>query len=160
QRVFLTSLPAIDEEGSEPGGIVFDCHGVERFNSQMQQFVEKVRSWKREGYRVIVSTEQPQRILGILKEWDCPAVYLAGHDEVSTAIDGGEPPAGSALAEAMHGTVGVDREGTRYRQDANDVWLTRFGFSGGFRLVDVRIVSITDAELFGQKKKPAVYRRP
>jgi transcription-repair coupling factor (superfamily II helicase) len=159
QRVFLSSLPAVD--GFEPAEatVAFDCHGVERFNSQMHQFVEKVRAWKREGYRVIVSTEQPQRIMGILKEWDCPALYLAGHDEVAQAIDGGDPPVG--LGEAMQrGPIAVDRDGTRYRQDANEVWLTRFGFSGGFRLVDVRIVSITDAELFGQKKKPTVYRRP
>lgn len=153
QRGYLSSLPDPDVEHEGPQSIVFDCHGVERFNSQMQQFVEKVRQWKREGYRVIVSTEQPQRILGILKEWDCPAVYLAGADEVSSLLD-------AAGKQETGQETGVDSEGTRYRQDANEVWLTRFGFSGGFRLVDVRIVSITDAELFGQKKKPAVYRRP
>ncbi len=156
QRAFLSTLPTVEDGDGALPSVMFDCHGIERFNSQMQQFVEKVRQWKREGYRVVVSTEQPQRIMGILKEWDCPAVYLAGQEEVKSSDS---PAAGTLLSDAVQG-VGVDKDGTRYRQDMNEVWLTRFGFSGGFRLVDVRIVSVTDAELFGQKKKPVMYRRP
>lgn len=151
QRAYLSTLPNLESEGAQ-SGVNFDCHGVERFNSQMQQFVEKVRSWKREGYRVVVSTEQPQRILGILKEWDCPAVYLPGAGESTT---------GSAtLGEAISGAEQVDPQGVHYVHDANDVWITRSGFLGGFRLTDVKLVSITDAELFGTKRKPAMYRRP
>ncbi len=158
QRVFLSSLPVVEDETGSVSGIAFDCHGVERFNSQIHQFVEKVKQWVREGYRVIVSTEQPQRIMGILREWDCAAVYLSGHDEVSAALDSGNTQGNPALSAP--GTVSIDGSGSRYRVDANEVWLTRFGMAGGFRLVDVRVVSVTDAELFGQKKKPAVYRRP
>src|SRR5205807_626106 len=43
---------------------------------------------------------------------------------------------------------------------SNEVWVTRQGFVGGFRLEDVKLVSITDTEMFGLKRKPAVYRRP
>ncbi len=158
QRAYLSTLPVVDDQGEMTAGIQFDCHGIERFNSQMQQFVERVRQWRREGYRVIVTTEQPQRIMGILKEWDCATSYLSGGDDGGPA--GGLAQAAAVPAATIHDAISVDGEGTAYRQDTNDVWVTRFGFAGGFRLVDVRLVSVTDAELFGQKKKPAVYRRP
>src|SRR5439155_12848002 len=51
QRAFLSTLPNLEDESAN-SMVQFDCHGVERFNSQMQQFVEKVRQWKREGFRV------------------------------------------------------------------------------------------------------------
>lgn len=38
--------------------------------------------------------------------------------------------------------------------------MTRYGFVTGFKLDDIRLVSITDAEMFGLKRKPTVYRRP
>jgi transcription-repair coupling factor (superfamily II helicase) len=60
----------------------------------------------------------------------------------------------------MRGVEQVDTTGVRYVQDPNEVWVTRHGFVGGFRIADVRLISCTDAELFGTKRKPAVYRRP
>jgi len=165
QRAFLASMPHLEEGNGQP--VQFDCHGVERFNSQMQQLVERIRQWKREGYRLVISTEQPQRVLGILKEWDCPARYLAGANDSTSARELGDGGSSSPLGSLLQGVAqdpvtssNVDRDGTRYQQDANEVWVTRYGFAGGFRLADVRLVSVTDAELFGQKRKPAVYRRP
>lgn len=153
-RLYLSSMPVAEQDG---GAVLFDCHGVERFNSQMQQFVERVRQWKREGYRVVVTSEQPQRLIGILKEWDVPAIYVAAAGE----------PAGGLESASLTGLLSgqapgerTDPDGVRYIQDANEVWVTRQGFAGGFRLADVRLVSVTDAELFGVKRKPAVYRRP
>lgn len=162
QRGFLSSLPPMDEPGSELASVAFDCHGVERFNSQMHQFVDRVRQWSREGNRVIVSTEQPQRVMGILREWECAATYLSGADDMSSMMDGSAPDAVSRaeLERAREAAAGTVSDIERHRMGTNEVWITRFGFSGGFRLTDVRIVSVTDAELFGQKKKPAVYRRP
>ncbi|MBX9723066.1 MAG: hypothetical protein K2X81_16815, partial [Candidatus Obscuribacterales bacterium] len=74
QRVFLVSMPGVEsaayEESNEQGSIVkFDCHNVERFNSQLKQIVEKIKAWQAEGYRISISTEQPQRVLGLLHEW-------------------------------------------------------------------------------------------
>jgi transcription-repair coupling factor (superfamily II helicase) len=158
QRAYLSTLPTF-EEGDKVAMVQFDCHGVERFNSQMQQFVEKVRQWKREGYRVVISTEQPQRILGILKEWDTPAIYLAATTESGNINDAASESA-VTLGQMMRGVEQVDTTGVRYVQDPNEVWVTRHGFVGGFRIADVRLVSCTDAELFGTKRKPAVYRRP
>ncbi|MBZ0187222.1 MAG: transcription-repair coupling factor, partial [Candidatus Obscuribacterales bacterium] len=44
--------------------------------------------------------------------------------------------------------------------DDDSVWVTRYGFIHGFVMADERLVSITDGEMFGLKRKPTVYRRP
>ena len=161
QRVYMVSMPSFEDDGQGVTRVQFDSHAVERFNGQMQQFADRVKNWQREGYRVVVSTEQPQRLLGILKEWDCRSTYLAGpHDQAAKEAGVGNP--GSALADLVSGqaAVHVDPQGVRYLQDANAAWITRWGFNAGFRLVDIRLVSITDVELFGVKRKPTTYRRP
>src|SRR5262249_25525575 len=81
QRVYMVSMPSFEDDGQGVTRVQFDSHAVERFNGQMQQFADRVKNWQREGYRVVVSTEQPQRLLGILKEWDCRSTYLAGPDD-------------------------------------------------------------------------------
>ncbi|MBI4532908.1 MAG: transcription-repair coupling factor, partial [Candidatus Melainabacteria bacterium] len=161
QQVFLCDVAVPDETDVASGGVQFNCHGIERFNSQMQQFVEKVKQWRREGYRVVVSTEQPQRILGILKEWDCPAAYVSGGDDVALGVELNQRKA--TLGDLMRGSddgLKTDRQGTPYTQDHNEVWVSRQGFAAGFKLDDVRLVSVTDSELFGMKRRPTNYRRP
>jgi transcription-repair coupling factor (superfamily II helicase) len=163
QRAYLQSMPHFAGEGGEVATVAFDCHGVERFNGQMQQFAERVRQWQREGYRVVISSEQPQRLLGILKEWDCRAGYLSGPHDPPFLRELSETKEGSSLADLVHGQASalkVDPHGVKYREDTNEAWVTRYGFAGGFRLVDVRLVSVTDVELFGLKRKPTTYRRP
>lgn len=166
QRAFMVSMPNLEiayEEGSDQTAVVsFECHNVERFNSNMRQIVEKLREWMKEGFRIIISTEQPQRVIDLLREWDCPATYLSGSKESSGNLAAGKGtnngdskdplsdlPASlsDALAGAFH-SVGTG------------VWVTRQGFVGGFRLEDVNLVSVTDAEMFGQKRRPTQYRRP
>jgi transcription-repair coupling factor (superfamily II helicase) len=194
QRVYLSTLPIFDETGeSGRANIPFDCHPIERFGNQMQLLVEKAKQWRREGYRVVISTEQPQRLLGLLREWDCPAGYVPGPQESITAkdlLEGVENSGNGAANKPVNGTknaaaatgagataapesgsTGGDNASqnkslsemfTIAKPGANDdnaVWVTRHGFLGGFRLVDVQMVSITDTEMFGLKRKPSVYRR-
>ncbi|MBX9688506.1 MAG: transcription-repair coupling factor [Candidatus Obscuribacterales bacterium] len=173
QRVFLLSMPGVESEiydgdgaadqKRDPAGLVkFDCHNVERFNSQLKQIVDRIKSWLKEGYRISISTEQPQRVLGLLHEWDCPAVYLtASRDGAnSTGLTGQN-------AESAANAAGKENQNSQGQTHADwlnstspGVWITRQGFVGGFRLEDVRLISVTDAELFGQKRKPSTYRRP
>jgi len=157
QRAYLSSLPIFDNE-MKTGLVAFDCHPIERFGSQMQVLVERVKQWRKDGHRVLISTEQPQRILGLLKEWDCSASYLPGPGEGTVAKEIAEHGATldtsqSSLGEILNLPARGDRQAT-------DVWVTRHGFLGGFRLEDVHLVSVTDTEMFGLKRKPAVYRRP
>src|SRR6202011_5312052 len=87
QRVFLSSLPIFDEEGTQTALVPFDCHPIERFGNQMQVLVERIRQWRKDGHRILISTEQPQRILGLMKEWDIAATYIPGPTEGSVAKD-------------------------------------------------------------------------
>lgn len=165
QRAYLSSLPIFDEKD---GSVVqFDCHPVERFGNQMPVIIEKIRQWRREAYQVVISTEQPQRLLGLLKEWDCPAVYAAGAGE-TVSIDAeassdngsGSPLPNTITAAANAAGKIIENENIDSGLETNPVWITRHGFVGGFRLDDVRLVSITDSEMFSLKRKPLTYRRP
>jgi transcription-repair coupling factor (superfamily II helicase) len=166
QRVFLVSMPGVEstlaESDSERADIVeFNCHNVERFSSQLKQIADKIKAWLSEGYRISISTEQPQRVLGLLHEWDCPAVYLtASRDGANAAGLTGE--SAHTAAEGMQTAAGADSLPNQdwLASTTPGVWITRQGFVGGFRLEDVRLISVTDAELFGQKRKPTTYRRP
>ncbi|HEY9713454.1 MAG TPA: CarD family transcriptional regulator, partial [Chroococcales cyanobacterium] len=162
QRVYLSSLPVFGEDSEEArtATVHFECLPVERFGNQMQVLIDRIKQWRKEGFKVLVSTEQPQRILGLLKEWDCPASYLTAHQETHIGGEnqegqgnGAEPQKQATLNEILS-LPGMGRP-----PDA-DVWVTRAGFLGGFKLDDVQLISVTDAEMFGLKRKPTTYRRP
>jgi len=70
-RLYLQTLP---EEGSE-GATEIRSYPAERFASKIEDFIEYIRKHIREGYKIVVFSEQPQRVLGILKEWDINASY-------------------------------------------------------------------------------------
>jgi len=168
QRLFLVAMPGVEAgypgDGSGPAIIKFDCHNVERFNSQVREIVEKIRLWRQEGFQIVISTEQPQRVLGLLREWDTPAIYLSagkeGSNSLGVAGDTAENLASSttSLSEAVAGRLLSNQAVGPAAK--NDVWITRNGFVSGFRLTDVGLVSLTDGELFGVRRKPTVYRRP
>jgi transcription-repair coupling factor len=231
QRVYLSTLPIFDEQGdSSRASVQFDCHPIERFGNQMQLMVDKTKLWRKEGYRVVISTDQPQRLLGLLREWDCPAEYVPGPHEAGTArellegvetvdepktINAANDLAGKAIEVRKAGTTptngkpnaaddkvgngksattggaisgadgstgsgtinsgsGADLTSSKAANNSlsellnlsragnteqNAVWVTRNGFINGFRLADVLLVSITDTEMFGLKRKPSTYRR-
>ena len=166
QRLFLVQMPGVEagyEDTESSTMIKFDCHNVERFNSQIRDIVDKIREWRSKGMQIVITTEQPQRVLGLLREWDTPAIYLSvgrdGSNAVGIAGENAESVAGAAttLSEAVAGRMLGD---ANIHESQNQVWITRNGFIAGFRLEDVKLVSITDGELFGMKRRPMVYRRP
>lgn len=165
QRVYLVAMPGVesavyDDESNQGSVVKFDCHNVDRFNSQLEQIVERIKGWLREGYRISISTEQPQRVLGLLHEWECPAVYLtASRDGANAAgLIGEHAETAADAANPLQHPPPVNQDWLQSR--APGVWITRQGFVGGFRLEDVKLISVTDAELFGQKRRPTTYRRP
>lgn len=192
QRIFLSSLPVFDEEMKD-AVVEFRCKPMEKFGNQMNLLMEKVREWKRNNNRVVISTEQPQRIIGILKEWDCAAKYVAGpHDATIIRGDAVIPrtldkaglnrPAGTddsgkepETASNENGASSGENTGTSESPNAvspmelhlaaatardDTIWVTRHGFIHGFTLEGEQLVSVTDGEMFGLKRKPTVYRRP
>lgn len=164
QKVYLSSLPAFPDD-AEHSVVAFDCHPVERFGNQMQAVVDKVRSLRRNEHQVVISTEQPQRILGLLREWDTPARYLGAesdikhHEAVST--DSATSATGGNLNTSESGGVSFSEMVARGKAPGagSEVWVTRHGFVQGFRMDDIMLASITDAEMFGLKRRPTVYRR-
>lgn len=144
QRVYLSSLPVFEEKDKE-AIVEFNAKPIEKFGNQMNLVIDKVREWRSEGNRIIISSEQPARMIGILAEWDCPAKYIPGPND-ATAIKG---QAGN-----------LESEDEKPDQFDDKVWVTRYGFIHGFHLEGEKLVSITDGELFGLKRKPTVYRRP
>jgi transcription-repair coupling factor (superfamily II helicase) len=142
QSVYMSSLPVMEDHNGSV--VMFECQPVERFGNQMQAVIEKVRQWRKEGLRVLICTEQPQRVLGLLREWDCPAHYLGGTGD------------GEILADVAPQLV------SRQKSQDHDggVLVTRQGFGTGFRLNDALLAVLTDAEMFGLKRKPISYRRP
>jgi transcription-repair coupling factor (superfamily II helicase) len=135
QKLSISSLPTIEDHESL---VKFESHGIERFANQMTAIINKIREWRQSGLKVLVCTEQPQRVLGLLREWDCPAHYLAADGE----------------------TIEHPAAGTNKDPHENDVIVTRHGFVHGFVLDDIKLAVITDAEMFGLKHKPTTYRRP
>lgn len=167
QRAFLLSMPALEPdvyaENGQSNIVKFDCHNVERFSGQLKQIAEKIKQWLKEGYRISISTEQPQRVLGLLHEWDCPAVYLtASRDGAAntTGLTGESASSAAAAPQPALTSNYADINQEWLNSERPGVWITRQGFVGGFRLEDVRLISVTDAELFGQKRRPSTYRRP
>jgi len=139
QSVYMSSLPVFEDTNGSV--VMFDCQPIERFGNQMEMVLERVRLWRKEGLKVLICTEQPQRVLGLLREWDCPASYLGATAEADTIVS-----AATNLALQNPG--------------ANEVLVTREGFTSGFRLNDAALAVLTDAEMFGLKRKPIAYRRP
>lgn len=170
QRLFMVAMPGVEagyDDAAAPNSpaiIKFDCHNVDRFNSQIKEIVDKIRLWRSQGHQIVISTEQPQRVLGLLREWDCPAIYLStgrdGSNSLPVSGDSAEnlAAAPTSLSEAVAGRMLGDQSAAAHSD--NNVWITRNGFSSGYRLEDVGLVSLTDGELFGVKRRPTVYRRP
>lgn len=48
---------------------------VERFNNQIEKFAQTVKGWLSLKNKIIIFSDQPQRVKGILKEWEIPSIY-------------------------------------------------------------------------------------
>lgn len=156
QRVYLSTLPFFEAE-NQSSIVRFNSHPVERFGNQMQVLIDRVKQWRRDGNRILITTDQPQRILGLLKEWDCPAAYIPSSAEGTSK----ELAADTAIGANATILTGLTQEGLVSGDKLQDaVWVTRHGFVNGFVLDDVQLVSVTDAEMFSLKRRPTVYRRP
>lgn len=97
----------------------------ERFASKIDMFVSYLKDCLREHKQVLIFTEQPQRVLGILKEWDINALYI---DKSKTEIE-----------QDLNG--------------ANHVWVQRDGTHEGFSIPALNLVVLTDRELFGRSRQ-------
>jgi len=109
--------------------------GVDRFKADIPQAMAQLLEKRREGYRVFVTTEHPQRFLDAAKEYDLPVLYWPEDgldaDEASWLSGGGTP----------------------------DIMVSRYGPQEGFLLPDEHIIHYTDTELFGRNQKRVVFHQ-
>ncbi len=136
----ITAAAKNDKFVSAQNLVQFDCHPVEHFNNQIKVAVEKIRQWQASGLAVLINSEQPQRIMDLLREWDCAVTYLGAAESGNIS----DPTQFASERDALTGSVSVSRH----------------GFLHGFVLQDIALAVITDAELFGLKRRPSTYRRP
>lgn len=47
----------------------------EKFNNQIDKFVSRIKEWILQKNKIIIFSDQPQRVKGILREWDLQSVY-------------------------------------------------------------------------------------
>ena len=97
----------------------------ERFSSKVEEFVEFIRAKLQEKQNIIIFSEQPQRVLGILKEWDIGAIYNNTDDSL-----------GNLLTD-----------------ETGKVIIQRDGLEEGCKLPDLNLVILTDRELFGRSRQ-------
>lgn len=92
------------------------------FQNQIEKFAEKVREWLSLNKKIVVFSEQPQRVGGILKEWNISSTYTEQEEEYQIFI-------------CKEGTV------------------------SGFKMDFLDVVILTDHEIFGTKRRPALLKK-
>ncbi|MBY0404040.1 MAG: transcription-repair coupling factor, partial [Cyanobacteria bacterium] len=138
RRLYIDTFPlAATLEGlggSHPTGLgvyPFEIAMPQQFKADLKQACEYLKTLRRDRYQVFVTTDHPQRLLDVCKEWDVPAIYWA---------DGTPPPKDSHLLESG-------------RLSGLEILIMKDGPHEGYLLTHDRIAHITDVELFGRKHK-------
>lgn len=53
---------------------LLNLNSQERFNNQIELLTSKISEWIKEGNKIIIFSDQPHRVQGLLKEWDIPSI--------------------------------------------------------------------------------------
>lgn len=136
QKLYIQTFTE-ETNGSAALSYEINTYPAERFASKVDMFVEAIKVFLNEGQQVVIFSEQPQRVLGILKEWDVPAIYLE-------KIFGAEGKSEDHLK--THPGLSLD-------DVAGTVLIQRDGTEEGFRIPCLNIAVLTDRELFGRSRQ-------
>ncbi|MBI2995171.1 MAG: transcription-repair coupling factor [Candidatus Melainabacteria bacterium] len=96
----------------------------DKFQNQIDKFAAKVKEWISLNNKVVIFSDQVQRIKGILREWDLP----------------------SFTSESEN----IKEEDYK----SNQIIICKGGTTNGFIMSSSNIVILTDEEIFGTKRKP------
>ena len=99
---------------------------TERFSSKIDNFIAYIKEQIFRKKSILIYSEQPQRVLGIMKEWDVAAHYASADDDISKFFDA-EPK--------------------------KKVLIQRDGVEEGFHLPELDLIVLTDRELFGKSRQ-------
>ncbi|MGV3721060.1 MAG: transcription-repair coupling factor [Actinomycetota bacterium] len=121
-------------------GVVDAVHG------DIAELSNRIRSWIGAGNQVVVASDQPHRVVELLTEQDIPATAEAGHARL--------PGHDSADDEAPRSKAAAPASGS-----AKVVHAVHARLSSGFRLPGIRLLVLSDNEIFGAKGRPGSDRR-
>jgi len=110
-------------------GVVDAAHG------DIPELANRVRSWMGAGNQVVVASDQPHRVVELLTEHDAPATAESGHARL---------PGQDAAAEAEEQLPPPTRDGLPV------VYAVHGRLSAGFRLPGVKLLILSDCEIFGE----------
>lgn len=133
QKLYIqTMIEMADGVSAEAEVLSYELESfpAERFASKVESFIEYIRKSLREKKKLIIYSEQPQRVLGILKEWDVPSQYL---------------DTSSSEAKETNLKLTDDLTGV--------AWIQRDGTEEGFKMPVFDLVVLTDRELFGRSRQ-------
>ena len=130
------------EKAAIASGVVDAVHG------DIPELANRIRSWVGAGNQIVIASDQPHRVVELLVEQGLTATAEAGHarlpGEAAAAESSGgwdEPPA----SDGRH--LPASHEAAR----ASTVIRAVHGrLNGGFRLPGVKLLVLTDAEVFGE----------
>lgn len=133
-RLYLDTLPlqgALEGLGPEKpaGGGMFSLtvQAPERFKADLKLAAEYVQTLRRQGYQVLITSDHPQRVLDVFKEWDTPGLYW--------------PDSGVSSKDYEAAMAG------------REILIAKEGPYEGYLLPQEKLAHLTDTELFGRKQK-------
>jgi len=157
-RLFLDTLPLDNEASTEKISqkslaaktASIDSHRPDQFKADMVKACEYLAKLRREKYRIFITTDHPQRVIDICKEYDIPADYW--------------PEPGNGVEEGAENLpekdVALKRQASILSlPDSRDVIVARSGPQEGFVLPDEKIAHLTDTELYGRRQKRALVHK-
>lgn len=77
-RVYLERFELFDTSNVTGNATSIDLSFLpaERFQNQIEMFTEKAKEWLSNNKKIIVFSDQPQRVIGILREWNIAGKYI------------------------------------------------------------------------------------
>jgi transcription-repair coupling factor (superfamily II helicase) len=84
-RLFLQTFV---EPGSEDRDLSYELisYPAPKFASKIEELVSYIKEILKDKQRLVIFSEQPQRILGILREWDIGAIYSLDEDPLDSKL--------------------------------------------------------------------------
>lgn len=126
RKIYLqTMLESADGLKEETISYEILSYPTERFASKIEELVTYIRKKLKENQTIIIFSEQPHRVLNILREWDISGVY---HGDNQTEFD---------LNKIDQGKVIVQRD----------------GLEEGCSLPGLNLLVLTDREMFGRSRQ-------
>lgn len=134
RKLYVDTLPlpgSVDGMSSDlPAGrssYGIEVQAPERFKADLKLASEFVQTLRRNGFQVFITTDHPQRVLDVFKEWDVPATYWTEE--------------------------GVSRREADLARVSKEVIIAKQGAHEGYILPREHLAHLTDTELFGRRQK-------